>query len=324
MIKRILTGVQCSGEIHLGNCLSVLFPTIELSKNNNNQTLVFIADLHSLTSVKDIKTLNNNLYNAAAKWLSLGLDYNNTLFYRQSRINGICELTWVLNCLTPYKMLANAHAFKDKSNNLSDINTGLFDYPVLMSSDILLFQPDYVIVGKDQKQHIEITRDIAGIFNRTFGDVFKAPKDLIIKNVELIPGTDGRKMSKSYNNTIDIFDDDTTLLKKIKSIKTDSKSEADAKDPDTCVIFSIYKNIAEENQVQDMKNKYINGGLSYKNAKDILYETIINKFKEERYKFNQIKNDIGLINKILKNCEIKAQQIANETLLKVKELLKLL
>ena len=324
MVKKILTAIQCSGEIHLGNCLSVLIPTIELSKKNNNKTFAFIADLHSLTTVKDIKTLNNNLYNAAAKWLSLGLDYNNALFYRQSRINGICELTWIINCLTPYKMLSNAHAFKDKSNNLSDVNVGLFDYPVLMSSDILLFQPDYVIVGKDQKQHIEITRDLANIFNRTFGDIFKLPKDLIIKNVGLIPGTDGRKMSKSYNNTIDIFDDDTKLLKKIKSIKTDSKSEADIKDPDKCIIFNIYKHLAKKNQVQDMKNKYINGGLSYKNAKEILYEAITEKFKEERYKFNQIKNDTALINRIFKNCEMEAQQIANKTLLKVKKLLNLL
>lgn len=323
-MKRILTGVQCTGNLHLGNCLSVLIPTIELSKNDENETLIFIADLHSFTTLKDAEKLNNNLYNSASKWIALGLDYKKTLFYRQSRINGICYLTWILNCITPYKMLSNAHAFKNKSNNLSDVNVGLFDYPVLMTADILAFQPDLVIVGKDQKQHIEITRDIATTFNKTFGNIFKLPKDLIIENVGLIVGTDGRKMSKSYNNEIDIFDEENVLLKKIKSIKTDSKKQEENKNPEECIIFNIYKNLATKDQIEDLKSKYINGGLLYIKAKEALYELILEKFKEERYKFNQIKNDHKLIDNIFNSCEIKAQEMANETLQKVKSLLKLI
>ena len=324
MYGKILTAVQCTGKLHLGNCLSVLIPTVKLSRDKGNEIFVFLADLHSLTSMKDIEELNNNIYNSAAKWVAFGIDYNNSVFYRQSRINGICELTWILNCLAPYKMLANSHAFKDKSNNLKDVNVGLFDYPVLMASDILSFQPDYVVVGKDQKQHIEIARDLATSFNNSFGNIFKLPNDLILKNVGLVIGTDGRKMSKSYNNTIDLFDDEETLFKKIMSIKTDSKAPEDIKNPDECIIFNIYRNLANEDQIENLRKKYISGGLFYKEAKENLYNLIIDKFKEERYMFNQIKNDYSFFDKIFSTCEKRAQQIANETIWAVKKLLKLM
>ena len=320
-MKRILTGIQCSGNIHLGNILSVIKPTIELSKKNNN-TLVFIANLHTFTSKKDPNLINQYLYKAATVWLAMGLDINKTIFFRQSDIIGICELTWILNCLTPYPMLANAHAFKEKSNNLSDINVGLFNYPVLMASDILLYQTDLVTVGIDQKQHIEIARDLAIKFNNTFNtDLFKIPSELIIENVKLIPGTDGRKMSKSYNNTIDIFAEENELRKEIMSIVTDSKKPEEPKNPDECNIFNIYKNLVDSEELENMRSVYINGGLGYKQAKDTLFELIIGKFKNEREEYNKIKNEIGYIDEILKKGKLRAQEIANETFEKLKEIL---
>ena len=320
-MKRILTGIQCSGNIHLGNILSVIKPTIELSKKNNN-TLVFIANLHTFTSKKDTKLINQYLYKAATVWLAMGLDTNKTIFFKQSDIIGICELTWILNCLTPYPMLANAHAFKEKSNNLSDINVGLFNYPVLMASDILLYQTDLVTVGIDQKQHIEIARDLAIKFNNTFNtDLFKIPSELIIENVKLIPGTDGRKMSKSYNNIIDIFAEENELRKEIMSIVTDSKKPEEPKNPDECNIFNIYKNLVDSEELENMRSVYINGGLGYKQAKDTLFELIIGKFKNEREEYNKIKNEIGYIDEILKKGKLRAQEIANETLEKLKEIL---
>lgn len=320
-MKRILTGIQCSGNIHLGNILSVIKPTIELSKKNNN-TLVFIANLHTFTSKKDPNLINQYLYKAATVWLAMGLDSNKTIFFKQSDIIGICELTWILNCLTPYPMLANAHAFKEKSNNLSDINVGLFDYPVLMASDILLYQTDLVTVGIDQKQHIEIARDLAIKFNNTFNtDLFKIPSELIIENVKLIPGTDGRKMSKSYNNIIDIFAEENELRKEIMSIVTDSKKPEEPKNPDECNIFNIYKNLVDSEELENMRSMYINGGLGYKQAKDTLFELIIDKFKNEREEYNKIKNEIGYIDEILKKGKLRAQEIANETLEKLKEIL---
>lgn len=320
-MKRILTGVQCTGDLHIGNILSVIKPAIELSKENNN-ILVFIANLHTFTSKKDPELINQYLYKAATVWLAMGLDINKTIFFKQSDISGICELTWILNCLTPYPMLANAHAFKEKSNNLSDINVGLFDYPVLMTADILLYQTDLVTVGNDQKQHIEIARDLAIKFNNTFNtDLFKIPSELINENVKLIPGTDGRKMSKSYNNIIDIFAEENELKKKIMSIVTDSKKPEEPKNPDECNIFNIYKTLASEDCIEDMRSKYINGGLGYKYAKDTLFELIINKFKKEREEYNKIKNEIGYIDEILKKGKLKAQEIANETLYKFRKLL---
>ena len=320
-MNRILTAVQCTGDLHLGNILSTIKPTIELSKNTNNEVLTFIADLHTLTSIKDPKIIEENLFKAAVVWLSMGLDIKNTIFFRQSKIKGICELTWIFNCLTPYPMLANAHAFKDKSNNLSDVNVGLFDYPVLMASDILIYQSDLVPVGKDQKQHIEITRDIAKSFNNTFGEVFKLPDCLINEKVKIVPGIDGRKMSKSYKNTIDIFAEENILRKTIMSITTDSKTPNEPKNPDECNVFNIYKSIANDSDIEYLKKRYINGGLGYKEVKDMLFELIINTFKKEREEYNKIKNEIEYIKDIFIIGEEKAQKIADETMKKVKNLL---
>jgi tryptophanyl-tRNA synthetase len=320
-MNRILTAVQCTGDLHLGNILSTIKPTIELSKNMNNEVLTFIADLHTLTSIKDPKIIEENLFKAAVVWLSMGLDIKNTIFFRQSKIKGICELTWIFNCLTPYPMLANAHAFKDKSNNLSDVNVGLFDYPVLMASDILIYQSDLVPVGKDQKQHIEITRDIAKSFNNTFGEVFKLPDCLINEKVKIVPGIDGRKMSKSYKNTIDIFAEENILRKTIMSITTDSKTPNEPKNPDECNVFNIFKSIANDDDIEYLKKRYINGGIGYKEVKDMLFELILSTFKKEREEYNKIKNEKEHIRDIFIVGEEKAQEIADETMKKVKDLL---
>ena len=320
-MNRILTAVQCTGDLHLGNILSTIKPTIELSKNTNNEVLTFIADLHTLTSIKDPKIIEENLFKAAVVWLSMGLDIKNTIFFRQSKIKGICELTWIFNCLTPYPMLANAHAFKDKSNNLSDVNVGLFDYPVLMASDILIYQSDLVPVGKDQKQHIEITRDIAKSFNNTFGEVFKLPDCLINEKVKIVPGIDGRKMSKSYKNTIDIFAEENILRKTIMSITTDSKTPNEPKNPEECNVFNIFKSIANDDDIEYLKKRYINGGIGYKEVKDMLFELILSTFKKEREEYNKIKNEKEHIRDIFIVGEEKAQKIADETMKKVKDLL---
>ncbi|NQZ77471.1 MAG: tryptophan--tRNA ligase, partial [Ekhidna sp.] len=204
-MARILTGIQSSGKPHLGNLLGAIMPAIELSKNKDNESFFFIADLHSLTTIKDSKQRIENTNAVAAAWLACGFDTSTNTFYRQSRVPACCELTWYLNCFTPFPMLANAHSFKDKSDKLADVNAGLFDYPVLMASDILLYDANFVPVGKDQKQHLEMTRDIASSFNHQFGETFTIPEALIDDHVMTIPGTDGQKMSKSYGNIIDIF-----------------------------------------------------------------------------------------------------------------------
>ena len=237
-MARILTGIQSSGKPHLGNLLGAIIPAIELSKNKDNESFFFIADLHSLTTIKDPQVRTENVNAVAAAWLACGFDTSSNTFYRQSRVPACCELTWYLNCFTPYPMLANAHSFKDKSDRLADVNAGLFDYPVLMASDILLYDADYVPVGKDQKQHLEMTRDIASSFNHQFGETFVLPEALIDDNVMTIPGIDGQKMSKSYGNIIDIFQPEKKLRKNIMQIVTDSTPMEDPKDPDVCNVFA--------------------------------------------------------------------------------------
>ena len=256
-MARILTGIQSSGKPHLGNILGAIKPSVQLSKDSDNQSLFFIADLHSLINIKDSKVRNENTLAIAASWIAMGFDYDKNYFYRQSKITEVCELAWYLNCFTPYPMLSNSHSFKDKSDNLSDINSGLFTYPVLMAADILLYDSDIVPVGKDQKQHLEITRDIAKSFNHNYGDTFIIPESKIDKNVQTIPGTDGRKMSKTYDNTIDIFADEKSLKKQIMTIVTDSKGLEDKKNPDSCNVFNIFKLIASESETEKMRKKYI-------------------------------------------------------------------
>ena len=317
-MTRILTGIQSSGKPHLGNILGAIKPSIELSKNSKNDSLFFIADLHSLINIKDSKVRNENTLAIAASWIAMGFDYEKNYFYRQSKITQVCELAWYLNCFTPYPMLSNSHSFKDKSDNLSDINSGLFTYPVLMAADILLYDSEIVPVGKDQKQHLEITRDIAKSFNHNYGDTFIIPESKIDKNVQTIPGTDGRKMSKTYKNTIDIFADEKSLKKQIMSIVTDSKGIEDKKNPESCNIFNIFKLIASEDEVKKMKKNYVEGGYGYGHAKTHLLNLILDLYREERKLYSELIKNPDHLYDILVKGEKKARIIAEKVLRRVR------
>lgn len=318
-MARILTGIQSSGKPHLGNILGAIIPAIKLSKIEANDSLFFIADLHSLTTIKDAETRIQHVNAVAAAWLAFGFDTEKNLFYRQSRIPEVCELTWYLNCFTPYPMLTNAHSFKDKSDRLADINAGLFTYPVLMAADILLYDAEFVPVGKDQLQHVEMTRDIGSSFNFKFGDTFVIPEAKIDEAIMTIPGTDGQKMSKSYNNFIDIFLPDKALRKVVMSIITDSTPLEEPKNPDTCNVFALYRLLAETAEIQEMRENYERGNFGYGHAKQALYEVIVRKFGEERKIYNYYMENPAELNKKLEVGEEKARVIARETLRKVRE-----
>jgi len=317
-MARILTGIQSSGSPHLGNLLGAIIPAIKLSEQSGNESLFFIADLHSLTTIKDAATRINNVNAVAAAWLAFGFDVKKNLLYRQSRIPEVCELTWYLNCFTPFPMLANAHSFKDKSEKLADVNAGLFTYPVLMTADIILYDAHLVPVGKDQKQHLEMARDIATSFNNLYGETFVVPEAKIEEQVMTIPGTDGQKMSKSYGNIIDIFLPEKELKKQIMSIVTDSKALEEPKNPDTDNVFAIYNLLADDIQRKEMRSNYLAGNYGYGHAKQALLGLILDKYKNERERFNQYMNDLTSLNKELETGEEKARVIAHQTLKKVR------
>ncbi|MBL3655361.1 tryptophan--tRNA ligase [Fulvivirga sediminis] len=318
-MARILTGIQSSGRPHLGNILGAIKPAIELSKIENNESLFFIADFHSLTTIKDAKLRTENVNAIAAAWLAFGFDTDKNIFYRQSKIPEVCELTWYLNCHTPFPMLANAHSFKEKSDKLSDVNSGLFTYPVLMTADILLYDAEQVPVGKDQKQHLEMARDIASSFNNQYGETFVLPEPRIDENVMTIPGTDGQKMSKSYGNTIDIFLADKPLRKSVMAIVTDSTPLEEPKDPDTCNVFAIYKLVATSEQTEALRQKYLGGNFGYGHAKQELYELLVAKFEEPRKIFNYYMENPEELDAKLKKGEERAREIAIQVLGKVRE-----
>ncbi|NMM49215.1 tryptophan--tRNA ligase [Marinigracilibium pacificum] len=320
-MPRILTGIQSSGKPHLGNILGAIKPAIALSKKENSESLFFIADLHSLTSIKEGDERVKNVEAVAAAWLACGFDTDKNIFYRQSQIPEVCELTWYMNCFTPFPMLANAHSFKDKSDRLSDVNAGLFTYPVLMACDIILYDADFVPVGKDQKQHLEMTRDIASSFNAKYGEVFVLPEAIIDEKVMTVPGTDGQKMSKSYGNTIDIFLPEKQLKKQVMSIITDSTPLEEPKDPDTCNVFSLYSLLADENQTKELRQKYLGGNFGYGHAKKELLELILETFKEEREKYNYYMDNLDELHAQLEKGEAKAREIARPTLEKVRKVL---
>ena len=317
-MARVLTGIQSSGRQHLGNILGAILPAIEMSNDPKNEAYLFIADLHSLTTVKDAKQRKDNLIATAAAWLACGLNPNKVVFYAQSHLPECTELTWYLNCFTPYPMLANAHSFKDKSNNLSDVNAGLFDYPVLMASDILLYDADIVPVGKDQKQHLEITRDLASSFNHQYGDTFVLPESKISESVMMIPGTDGRKMSKSYGNVVDVFLPKKQLKKQIMGIQTDSTPLEDPKDPNTCNVFALYKLLATEDQAKQLAEQYRGGNFGYGHAKTALLELILENFGSAREKFDHYIENPEEVFSALKMGAEKARPIAQATLNRVR------
>jgi len=318
-MARVLTGIQSSGRQHLGNILGAIRPAIAMSNDPKNEAYLFIADLHSLTTVKDAQVRKDNLLATAAAWLACGLDPEKVVFYAQSDLPECTELTWYLNCFTPYPMLANAHSFKDKSDNLSDVNAGLFDYPVLMASDILLYDAHIVPVGKDQKQHLEITRDLASTFNHRYGETFVVPEASISQSVMTIPGTDGRKMSKSYGNVIDVFLPKKQLKKQVMSIVTDSTPLEDPKDPETCHVFAIYKLLATAEQTEALAAQYRGGNFGYGHAKTALLELILEEFGEAREKFDHYMANPDEVAAALKVGAGKARPIAQATLSRVRE-----
>jgi tryptophanyl-tRNA synthetase len=317
--KRILTGIQSTGTPHLGNILGAIIPAIQMSQIKNSESYLFIADLHSITQIKDHKILSHNTYTTAAAWLAFGLDHKKTVFYRQSDVPQVTELAWYLSCYFPYQRLTLAHSFKDKQDRLQDVNSGLFNYPMLMAADILLYDANIVPVGKDQLQHLEITRNVANRFHNINGETFIVPQpDLNNENMS-IPGTDGQKMSKSKNNIIDIFLDEKKLKKQIQTIKTDSTPIDAPKDWKTCNLFNIYKLIASSPETADIKSKYEKGGYGYGQAKEDLFALILNKFSKERQEFNHYLNNLDEIDKILDAGATKAKETADTVLKRVRK-----
>lgn len=317
-MSRILTGIQSTGTPHLGNLLGAIIPAIEMAKDDNNESFLFIANLHTLTQIKDGETLKNNTLQTAAAWLACGLDVQKTVFYRQSDIPQVTELTWYLNCFFPYQRLTLAHSFKDKADRLQDVNAGLFSYPMLMAADILLYESEIIPVGKDQLQHIEMTRDVANRFNNLMGETLVVPESKIQENTKLIPGTDGTKMSKSKGNIINIFLPDKKLRKQIMSIETDSTPMEEPKNPDTCNVFGLYKIMGNETQVAELREKYLAGNFGYGHAKQALFELIIDLFKKEREQFNYFIENPHLVEEQLKIGAEKATEVADEVLRNVR------
>ncbi len=318
-MSRILTGIQATGTPHLGNLLGAIIPAIELSKQDNNESFLFIANMHTLTLVKDAATLRQNTYEIAAAWLACGLDTEKTNFYRQSDIPETCELTWYLDCFFPFQRLQLAHSFKDKSDRLADVNVGLFNYPILMAADILLYDAEIVPVGKDQLQHLEITRDVAEKFNRQMGETFTLPSAELQENTKYVPGTDGRKMSKSIGNIINIFLPEKQLKKQVMSIETDSKSLEEPKDPETDKVFAIYQLIATEEQTETLRAKYLAGNFGYGHAKTELLNLILERFVKEREVFNYYMDNLPELEAKLQEGAAKTRPFAQQTLKRVRE-----
>ena len=316
-MSRILTGIQSTGTPHLGNILGAIIPAIELSKKNN-ESFLFIADLHSLTQIKDPEELKENTYSTAATWLAFGLNPQKTIFYKQSDIPITTELAWILSSYFPYQRLTLAHSFKDKSNDLKNVNAALFTYPMLMAADILLYDANYVPVGKDQIQHLEITRNVASKFNNLHGETLIIPEAITDENTKLIIGTDGQKMSKSKSNIINIFLSDKQLKKQIMSIKTDSLPIESIKNPNTCNVFKLYSLIGKDAQVKQMKENYERGGYGYGEAKSQLFELILETYSKQRNTYNYLMDNRSEIDQILKEGSIRAKKIADQVIKRVK------
>ena len=320
-MARYLTGIQSSGIPHLGNILGAIEPAIKFSKDPKNDSIFFIADYHSLTTIKSAAERIHNVRSVAATWIAFGFDYEKNILFRQSDVKEVLELTWILNCFTPFPMLANAHSFKDNSGKLSDVNAGLFTYPVLMAADILLYDAEFVPVGKDQIQHVEIASDIAKAFNGTYNvEALKLPMAAVKEDSKTIPGTDGAKMSKSYGIFIDIYLEEKALRKIIMSIKTDSASMEEPKKTEGDTTFKIYSLLASENEISELKNLYAGGNFGYGTAKQILFEKILEKFGPAREKYKSLMDKPDNIDAILKIGSQKATEIATTVLNRIKPL----
>ena len=313
-MSRILTGIQATGTPHLGNLLGAIIPAIELSKNPENESFLFIANMHSLTQIKNAEELKQNTYQIAAAWLACGLDTEKTYFYRQSDIPEVCELSWYLSCFFPYTRLQLAHSFKDKADRLEDVNAALFTYPMLMAADILLYDAEIVPVGKDQLQHLEMARDVGARFNHQMGEVFVLPQAELQQDTKYVPGTDGQKMSKSRGNIINIFLPEKHLKKQVMGIETDSKTLEEPKDPETDKVFALYQLIATPEQTEVLREKYLAGNFGYGHAKTELLNLILERFKTEREKFDYYMNNLSELDAKLEEGAEKTRKIAAETL----------
>lgn len=318
-MARILTGVQSTGTPHLGNLLGAIIPAIELANEGSNESFLFIADMHTLTQIKDGDTIKQNTYSTAAAWLAFGLDIDKTVFYRQSDIPQVAELSWYLSCFFPYQRLTLAHSFKDKADRLEDVNAGLFTYPMLMAADILLYDADVVPVGKDQSQHLEMTRDVANRINHQVGKVLVPPATKLQDQTMLVPGIDGEKMSKSRENIINLFLDDKKLRKQIMKIQTDSTPLEAPKNPDTCNLFALYRLVANEDQINEMRDKYLAGNYGYGHAKQAFYELLIEKYADQRALYHHYMNNLDEVDKALGLGAEKARKVADEVLTRVRE-----
>jgi tryptophanyl-tRNA synthetase len=317
-MARVLTGVQSTGTPHLGNLLGAIIPAIEMANDPKNESFLFIADMHTLTQIKDGNIIKKNTYSTAATWLAFGLDISKTVFYRQSDIPQVTELAWYLSCFYPYQRLTLAHSFKDKADRLEDVNAGLFSYPMLMAADILLYDADIVPVGKDQAQHLEMTRDVVNRINHKVGQILVPPEVKLQEDTMLVPGTDGEKMSKSRDNIINLFLDDKRLRKQIMKIQTDSTPLEKPKNPDTCNLFALYKLVASDSQVSEMRNNYLAGNYGYGHAKQAFFELLIIKFAKERELYNHYMNNLQEVDDALAIGAKKAKKVANEVLNRVR------
>ena len=317
-MAKILTGIQSTGTPHLGNILGAIIPAIKMANSSNEESYLFIANMHSLTQIKNPKILSQNTYSTAAAWLSFGLDPKKSCFFRQSDVPEVSELAWYLSCFFPYQRLKLAHSFKDKSNDLKNVNSGLFSYPMLMSADILLYDANIVPVGKDQLQHLEITRDVALKFNNLMGDTFIIPEAKVHSDNMYITGTDGEKMSKSKNNIIDIFVEDKQLRKQIMKIQTQSLSIEDKKDPKKCNVFKLYSAIVSKDKARVISERYKSGGIGYGEIKELLYNEILNRFSTNRKKFFQLAENKDEVERQLLSGAKKARAQAQNVLKRVR------
>ena len=318
-MSRILTGIQSTGTPHLGNILGAIVPAIEMANDPKNDSFLFIADMHSLTQIKNAETLRANTYSVAATWLAFGLDIDRAVFYRQSDVPQTAELSWYLSCFFPFQRLTLAHSFKDKAGRLEDVNAGLFTYPMLMAADILLYDAEIVPVGKDQMQHIEITRDVASRFHTQMGETFALPVGKVQEETMYIPGTDGSKMSKSKGNIINIFLYDKQLRKQIMAVETDSTPLEAPKNPDTCNVFALYKLLGSTEEVAQMRKNYEGGNYGYGHAKQALFDLIVAKFSEERKRYNYFMDNLPEIDTALATGAEKARKVADDVLKRVRQ-----
>jgi len=317
-MAKILTGIQSTGTPHLGNILGAIIPAIDMANSSYEESYLFIANMHSLTQIKDLKILNENTFSTAVAWLSFGLDPKKSCFFRQSDVPEVTELAWYLSCFFPYQRLKLAHSFKDKADNLKDVNSGLFSYPMLMSADILMYDANIVPVGKDQLQHLEMTRDVATRFNNLMGDTFVIPEAKIQNDTKYIIGTDGEKMSKSKSNIIDIFQDDKKLRKQIMKIQTQSLSVEEPKDPDQCNVFKLFKVIASDEDAKKLHSRYTNGGMGYGEAKELLYNHTLSRFSKNRELFFELNTNRDKVEQLLLEGALKARKQAQNVLKRVR------